>query len=464
MTLKFGTDGVRGHADELTSPLVAALGRAAARVLGPSGDRPGGPAEFLIGRDTRQSGPRIEAALRAGIEAAGLGVEVLGVVPTPAVAHRSAADGVPGAMISASHNPYGDNGIKFFAAGGLKLSDAVEQRLEAELERELQADGPSPPAAGTGTVDPAASGAGRTDRYEQAVVASVGDRRLDGVHVVVDCANGSASAVAPRVLRALGAEVTVIHAAPDGRNINERCGSTHPQDLQAAVVARHAGLSGAERELVVGLAFDGDADRVLGVDHTGHLVDGDHLIALCAIDLHDRGALVDDTVVVTVMTNLGFRLAMAERGIKVVETAVGDRYVLEALEAGGYVIGGEQSGHVIFRRLATTGDGLLTGVQVLDLLVRQGRPLADLAAESMTQLPQVLKNVRVARRRADVAEVVADEIAAVEAELGDHGRVLVRPSGTEPLVRVMIEATDPNVADRAADRLVAAVATACGAP
>jgi phosphoglucosamine mutase len=245
----------------------------------------------------------------------------------------------------------------------------------------------------------------------------------------------------------------VIHAAPDGRNINEGCGSTHPGDLRAAVVA-----AGAD----IGLAFDGDADRMLAVDAAGELVDGDHVIALCAIDLHERGALADDTVVVTVMTNLGFRLAMAERGIKVVETAVGDRYVLEALEEGGYVLGGEQSGHVIFRRLATTGDGLLTGVQVLDVLRRRARPLSELAGEAMTRLPQVLKNVSVLRRRPDVAQAVAAEIAAVEAELGDRGRVLVRPSGTEPLVRVMIEATDPQVAERAADRLVVAVAAACG--
>jgi phosphoglucosamine mutase len=443
MTLKFGTDGVRGHADELTAPFVAALGRAAARVLGPTGAR------FVIGRDTRESGPRIAAALRAGIEAEGGAVDVLGVVPTPAVAQASAAHGVPGAMISASHNPYLDNGIKFFAPGGLKLTDAVEDRLETELA-----------ALAGEAVDVAPSEApesapGDTARYEQAVIDSVAGRRLGGLRVVVDCANGAASAVAPRVLRALGAEVTVIHASPDGRNINEGCGSTHPGDLQAAVVGHRAHA---------GLAFDGDADRVLAVDHTGRLVDGDHLIALCAIDLHERGELVDDTVVVTVMTNLGFRLAMAERGIKVVETAVGDRYVLEALEAGGYVIGGEQSGHVIFRRLATTGDGLLTGVQVLDLLARRGRPLGELAGEAMTRLPQVLKNVRVARRRADVAVAVAGEIAAVEAELGDQGRVLVRPSGTEPLVRVMIEATDAGVADRAADRLAAAVAAACGTP
>jgi phosphoglucosamine mutase len=451
MTLKFGTDGVRGPAGELTPTFVAALGRAAARTLGTPASafgprRPAGRA-FVIGRDPRESGPGIETALRAGIEAEGGAVELLGVVPTPAVAWRCAADGMPGAMISASHNRFSDNGIKFFAAGGLKLSDAVEDRLEAEIDRLLAEAAPvADPAPGTITGDP-------TARYEQAVIGALDGRRLDGLKVVIDCANGAASAVAPRVLRALGADLSVIHAEPDGRNINEACGSTHPDDLRAAVVA-----AGAD----VGLAFDGDADRMLAVDAAGELVDGDHVIALCAIDLHERGALADDTVVVTVMTNLGFRLAMAERGIKVVETAVGDRYVLEALEEGGYVLGGEQSGHVIFRRLATTGDGLLTGVQVLDVLRRQGRPLSELAAAAMTRLPQVLKNVSVLRRRPDVAQAVAADIAAVEAELGDRGRVLVRPSGTEPLVRVMIEATDAQVAERAADRLVVAVAAACG--
>jgi phosphoglucosamine mutase len=443
MTLKFGTDGVRGHADELTYAFVCGLGRAAARVLG--GDR------FVVGRDTRESGAAIEAALRHGVEVhEGRTFESLGVVPTPAVAHLSATEGVPGAMISASHNPFSDNGVKFFAPGGLKLSDAVEEKLERELADLLQPCGCA--------IDPVATAPDGTDRervgvYERHVAASLGTRRPHGLRVVIDCANGAASTVAPRVLERLGVRVTTLHADPDGRNINAGCGSTHPADLQAAVVAHDAHC---------GLAFDGDADRVLAVDHTGRLIDGDHLIAMCAIDLHERGELVDDTVVVTVMTNLGFRLGMADRGIKVVETAVGDRYVLEALEAGGYVLGGEQSGHVIFRRLATTGDGLLTGVQLLDLLARSGRPLAELADEAMTQLPQVLKNVRVARRRPDVADAIAAEIAAVEAELGDHGRVLVRPSGTEPLVRVMIEAPDHDVAERAADRLVTAVVAACG--
>ena len=445
MTLKFGTDGVRGHADELDDRFVFALGRAASEVLA------GSTGHFVIGMDTRESGPRIERALRAGIEAQGTAAEVLGVVPTPAVACLAMAEDVPGAVISASHNPFGDNGIKFFAAGGLKLSDAVEEQLEAALDRML-ADLGDDPDLGAGHDEPDAS---RIERYETMVASSLGGRTLDGLRVVIDCANGASSHVAPDVLRRLGAEVVVLHAAPDGRNINLDCGSTHPASLQAAVV---------EHGAAIGLAFDGDADRVLAVDEAGALVDGDHMIALCAIDLRERGELVDDTVVVTVMTNLGFRLAMADRGIKVVETQVGDRYVLEALEAGGYVIGGEQSGHVIFRRLATTGDGLLTGVQLLDLLVRAGRPLSALAAESMTQLPQVLKNVRVAHRDPDIATHIAVEIAAVEAELGDHGRVLVRPSGTEPLVRVMIEAPDTAVAEAAADRLIAAVVAVAGRP
>lgn len=462
MTLKFGTDGVRGPASELTDVLVAALGTAAARVLG--GDR------FVVGRDTRWSGPRIEAALCRGIRAAGVAVDVLGVVPTPAVALLSAREDVAGAMISASHNPFADNGIKFFAPGGLKLTDAVEAELEAELERilaEAAVEGgpagvgpgdpsgePPPPHPGAAAFRPDPDGLARIGTYLELVQGSTVGRDLSGTAVVIDCANGAASSVAPTVLAAMGATVTVIHADPDGTNINHDCGSTHPESLQAAVVA-----AGAD----VGLAFDGDADRVLAVDERGELVDGDELIALCAIDLRARGELAHDTVVVTVMTNLGFHLGMARHGIAVTQTQVGDRYVLEALEQGGFVLGGEQSGHVIFRRLATTGDGLLTGVQLLDLLARSGRPLSALAADAMQRLPQVLVNVRVAHRDPEVAAVIAGDIAAVEDELGDTGRVLVRPSGTEPLVRVMVEAPDTALAEAAADRLVQAVVAACGA-
>ena len=453
MSLRFGTDGVRGPAEELTDELVSALGRAAASVLGAGVDGSG----FVIGRDPRSSGPRIEAALARGLTAGGAVVEVLGVVPTPTIAWVCADRHVPGAVISASHNPFGDNGIKFFAAGGVKLTDAVEADLEAELDRVLAAapprDGDAP---GTDAPDPGAPAAVAADptavddieRWCRSLLGSVEGRRLDGLHVVIDCANGSSSAIAPDVLRRLGATVDVLHAEPDGRNINDRCGSTHPDDLQRAVVA-----SGAS----VGLAFDGDADRVLAVDERGELVDGDHLIALCALDLRARGQLTDDAVVVTVMTNLGFRLAMVDHGIEVVETQVGDRYVLEALDKRGLALGGEQSGHVIFRRLATTGDGLLTGVQLLDLLVRARRPLSELAAEAMTRLPQVLVGVKVAKKDPRLVDALAADIAAVEAELGERGRVLVRASGTEPLVRVMVEAPDEQVARSAADRLADAV-------
>ncbi|MCU1378520.1 MAG: glmM [Acidimicrobiales bacterium] len=434
--MQFGTDGLRGVAGtELTAELTLALGRASARVLG-------GP-RFLIARDTRLSSSWLETALAAGLAAEGVDVELLGVLPTPGLAWHSAQEGVPAAMISASHNPYQDNGIKLFAAGGIKLTDPVEARLEAELA------GPPAPTTDIGLVRRRM----RADEpYQAFLVSSLEGRTLDGLSIVIDCANGAASHVAPAVLEELGCDVEVLAARPDGLNINADCGSNHPERLQAQVLASRAD---------VGLAFDGDADRVIAVDHTGRLIDGDHLIAMCAIDLAERAALKDDTVVVTVMTNLGFRLAMAERGIKVVETGVGDRYVLEALDAGGLTLGGEQSGHVIFRQLATTGDGVLTGLQVLDLVQRSGKRLAALADAAMTSLPQVLRNVRVAKRGIDVSAAIAEDVRAVQAELGDHGRVLIRPSGTEPLVRVMVEAPTQELADSAAGRLVAAVERAC---
>jgi len=443
MTLRFGTDGVRGPAAELTDDLVAALGAAAAEVLG-------GADGFLIGRDTRESGPRLEAALARGLHAGGAEVEALGVAPTPTVAWLSAQRGIPGAVISASHNPWADNGIKFFAAGGRKLADEVEERLEAALDRVLARGLPS--GDGTTPTTGAGSGTSAVSAWAESVVASLDGRRLDGLRVVVDCANGAASFAGPDVLRRLGADLTVLHADPDGTNINDGCGSTHPGDLQRAVL---------ERSAHVGLAFDGDADRVLAVDERGELVDGDHLIAMFALDLRARDRLADDRVVVTVMTNLGFRLAMADAGISVVETPVGDRYVLEALEDGKWSLGGEQSGHIVFADLATTGDGLLSGVQLLDLLVRSGRPLSELAASAMTRLPQVLRNVRVAERRPDIATLVADAVAEEEAALGPTGRVLIRPSGTEPLVRVMVEAPDLAQAEAATERLLAAVERAC---
>ncbi|HEY6531456.1 MAG TPA: phosphoglucosamine mutase [Acidimicrobiales bacterium] len=441
MTPRFGTDGVRAPADELTDGFVAALGRAAAEVLG-------GEDGFLIGRDTRLSGPRLERALAGGMAASGAVPQSLGVVPTPAVAWVSAARGVPGAVISASHNPWSDNGIKFFAAGGRKLADDVELELESVLDELLSGGIPTAPLEVVPLAPPP-----RGDAWLDAVVASVEGRRLEGLRVVIDCANGASAAFAAGALRQLGAEVDVLHAEPDGRNINNRSGSTHPEDLQRAVVG-----SGA----MVGLAFDGDADRVLAVDETGRLIDGDHLIALFAIDLRERERLHRNQVVVTVMTNLGFRMAMAEHGIDVVETGVGDRQVLAALEQTSGSLGGEQSGHIVFADLATTGDGLLSGVQLLDLLVRSGAPLSQLAAGAMTQLPQVLVNVRVAERRDDIAEVMAAEIAAEETALGGRGRVLVRPSGTEPLVRVMVEAELQETADAVAHRLADVARLHCG--
>ena len=406
-----------------------------------------GGSTFLVGRDTRISGPMLQAALTAGLTAQGADVVDLGVLPTPAVAAASAARGVPAAMISASHNPYPDNGIKLFSAGGRKLSDETEEQLEEELVAPISSPGAPKVAAELGTVR-ADEGDARHE-YVQQVLAALEGRRLEGVRLVVDCANGAASAVAGELFRAAGAEVSVIHAAPDGTNINHGCGSTHPQSLAERVVADGADL---------GLALDGDADRVVAVDGSGTVVDGDQVIALCALDMRARGRLAADAVVVTVMTNLGFRRAMAEHGIEVVETAVGDRYVLEALEAGGYSLGGEQSGHVIFRDLATTGDGLLTGLVLTDLVARSGRTLQALAGEVMTRFPQVLRNVRVAERRPDIAALVAGEVAAAESDLGDDGRVLIRPSGTEPVVRVMVEAATAAQAEAVADRLAAAVA------
>jgi phosphoglucosamine mutase len=450
----FGTDGVRGLANvELTPEYALVLGRAAARVLGRDC--------WAIGRDTRRSGPMLEAAFAAGLASEGSDVVSLGVAPTPEVAWWSASEKAPAAVISASHNPFADNGIKIFTAGGRKLPDESEARIESEIRKLGISAAAAAVGAATGDDPPTGQGVGNIVSYSAhagygaAVAASIEGRRLDGLRVVVDCANGAASVVAPELLRSLGAEVEVLHGAPDGLNINDRCGSTHPSDLQLAVHTHRA---------EVGVAFDGDADRVLFVDGHSRVVDGDQTMAICAIDLAARDLLPDATVVVTVMTNLGFRLAMAERGINVVDTKVGDRYVLEALEAGGYALGGEQSGHVIFRDLATTGDGLLTAVQLLDVVVRSGRSLGMLADDAMTRLPQVLKNVRVtgSTPAAELAGRLASHIAHVEDDLGELGRVLVRPSGTEPLVRVMVEAPTEVQAEAAASRLVSALEAMAG--
>jgi phosphoglucosamine mutase len=441
----FGTDGIRGVANlELTAELALSLGRAAVGVLG--GD------QWLIGADTRVSGPMLVAALTAGLAAAGADVVDLGVVPTPAVAFHAQQLGCPAAIVSASHNPYTDNGIKLLAAGGRKLRDDVESAVAARMNAGATST--------TGVADPRA-GVGRIRRhpdplgaYAAHVVASIEGRRFDGMKLVIDCANGAASEVAPAVLRSLGADVTVLSATPDGTNINAGCGSTHPAPLQAAVVE-----AGAE----AGLAFDGDADRVVAVGADGRVVDGDHIMAILAGDLHDRHRLRGEAVAVTVMSNLGLRLALGARGIGVVETPVGDRYVLEAMEADDLALGGEQSGHVIFRDLATTGDGLLTGVQLLDVVSRAGVGLAALAAGAMTRLPQVLRNVRVARPEGLAAAAsVRAAVVEAEAELGSTGRVLLRPSGTEPVIRVMVEAPTEPQARELAERLTEAVTSALG--
>jgi phosphoglucosamine mutase len=435
--IKFGTDGVRGVANvDLTPEVVLALGRATAHVLGAD--------EFVVARDTRVSSPVLSGALTTGLAAEGADVADLGVLPTPGLARVAAARGVPAVMISASHNPYPDNGVKVIGAGGKKLSDDEETRIADAVDRPGR-DGPVGQVR-TESVD---------DWYVNEVVATLEGRSLEGLRVILDCANGAASFVAGDAFRSAGAAVEVINNDPgDGTRINDGCGSTHPQSLQAAVVERGADA---------GLAFDGDADRVLAVDNTGGLVDGDHIMAICALDWRERGRLVHDTVVVTVMTNLGFRIAMTEHGVNVVETKVGDRYVLEAMEAGGYSLGGEQSGHIILRDLATTGDGILTGLHLLDVLQRSRRALSDLSAAAMTRLPQVLHNVKVADRNAiDTADGLWAEVAAVEADLGQTGRVLIRPSGTEPVVRVMVEAPTHDVAEAAALRLVDVLRASAG--
>jgi phosphoglucosamine mutase len=447
MTLRFGTDGVRGVANrDLTPELVTALGRAAARVIG--GDRP-----FVVGRDTRRSGPLLEAALVAGLCSEGSDVVRVGVLPTPGVAYLAQLFDASAAVISASHNPYPDNGVKLFARGGRKIPDGPEQQIEAELRRlvDAGADG-RPDGPGVGVVR---DRLGAPADYIAQLCAALAGRRLDGLSIVVDCGNGAAYEVAPWALRVLGARVRVLHAEPDGMNINAGCGSTDPSQLQAEVVE-----TGAD----AGLAFDGDADRVIAVDDRGNLVDGDQMLAIIALDLHERGDLRGDAVVATVMSNLGLRRALGPHGIEVVETPVGDRNVLTALEEHGLALGGEQSGHIIFTDLATTGDGTLTGLLLLDVMARTARPLSELAVV-VDPLPQVLRSVRVADRGGiDSDGAFHAELRSVEQELGDDGRVLVRPSGTEPVVRVMVEAPTAEQAETAATRLAAAVERACGAP
>jgi len=434
----FGTDGVRGLANGsvLTPELAIALAVSAARELGSAA----GGTRVAIGRDTRPSGPMLQAAAAAGFASAGCDVELLGVVPTPAVAHACATGAADvGLMISASHNPMPDNGLKLFGPGGHKLLDEMEDAVEAGLG--AAASRPTGLAVGAIADAPAE----RVERYLEHLLATL-EAPLSGLRVVVDCAQGSASRLGPEVYRRAGADVVAVHADGDGARINDGCGATHLAALQAAV---------REHGADVGLAHDGDADRCLATTADGQVVDGDRILAVCALGLAERGLLATGTVVATVMSNLGFVLAMRSAGIGVEQTAVGDRYVLAAMRAGGHTLGGEQSGHVVFGAHATTGDGLLTGLALLGRVAATGRPLAELAAVVQV-LPQVLVNVRADRARA-VADDVQAAVAGAEAELGQTGRVLLRPSGTEPVVRVMVEAPTLEQAEAVAGRLAAVV-------
>ena len=438
----FGTDGVRGLANgDLSPELALAVAGAAARVL-VAHDATHRPVA-VVGRDPRASGEMLEAAVVAGLTSAGADVLLVGVLPTPAVAYLTASYGADvGVVLSASHNPMPDNGIKLFARGGHKLPDDLEREIEAEVGR---GPGPRPTGALIGRLRRADDA---VERYGAHLLGAV-PTRLDGLHVVVDCAHGAASSVAPEIYRGAGARVTAIAADPDGLNINDGVGSTHLDHVAAAVRAAGADL---------GIAHDGDADRCLAVDASGTEVDGDQLLAICALALHEQGLLREDTVVATVMSNLGFHHAMRAAGVKVLTTGVGDRYVLEALRARDLALGGEQSGHIVFTDAATTGDGLLTALHVMARMIGTGRPLAELAAV-VTRLPQTLVNVPVGDRATVAASAaVAAAVTGAEALLGDSGRVLLRPSGTEQLVRVMVEAGTQEQADSIADDLATVVA------
>jgi phosphoglucosamine mutase len=442
----FGTDGVRGLANgDLTPELALSVAVAAARILVES-DSSHQPLA-IVGRDPRASGEMLEAAVVAGLTSAGANVVRVGVLPTPAIAYLVGQTNADlGVMLSASHNPMPDNGIKLFAAGGTKLPDELEERIEQAM-----ADGHGlvdrPTGAGIGRVHDLLDGA---EHYVKHLVAAT-PHRLDGIKVVVDCANGAASEVGPTAYEEAGAEVIAIHAEPDGLNINENCGSTHLDPIRDTVLAEGADL---------GIAHDGDADRCLAVTASGDIVDGDEIMAILALAMRDAGTLTDDTLVATVMSNLGLRIAMKQSGIRLVEAKVGDRYVLEELQAGGLALGGEQSGHIVMPAFATTGDGVLTGLHLMAQLASSGKSLADLAAV-VHKLPQVLINVGVGDRAAGAsAPTVQAAVALAEDELGESGRVLLRPSGTEPLVRVMVEAGTEEQARSVAERIAAEVRAA----
>ncbi|SHE79003.1 phosphoglucosamine mutase [Desulforamulus putei] len=437
MAKLFGTDGVRGVANtELTAELAFRLGRAGAHVL----TRQGHPRKVIIGRDTRISGDMLEAALAAGICSVGVDVYKVGVLPTPAIAYLTRKLGAgAGVVISASHNPVADNGIKFFGPSGYKLPDELEAQIE-KLATDPEAHLPKPTGGDLGRMYMVENA---LDQYVEYVKGTI-STDLQGLKVVVDCANGAAYRVAPRVLSELGAEVIPIFHLPDGVNINDNCGSTHPEALMAEVVKQGADL---------GLAHDGDADRVLAVDHAGNLVDGDQIMVLCAKHLKARGKLRKNTVVVTVMSNLGLHKALEKSDINVVETKVGDRYVLEKLLETGTRFGGEQSGHIIFLEHNTTGDGIITALQLLSVVKETGKPLAQLAGQ-MEKYPQILKNVRVQDKTAVMnSPIITEAIRRFERDLAGQGRILVRPSGTEPLVRIMVEGKDMEELQAIVDKM-----------
>jgi phosphoglucosamine mutase len=436
----FGTDGVRGKANEaLTAELALSLSVAAAHVLAETGQFSGHPPFALVGRDPRASGEFLEAAVVAGLASAGVNVVRLGVLPTPGVAFLTEACNADlGVMLSASHNPMPDNGIKFFARGGYKLDDALEDTIESR-RTEVWA---RPTGAGVGRVSVDES---LIETYVAHLVNSL-ERpvSLEGIKVVVDCANGAAFRAAPAAFEAQGARVHRIHAEPDGVNINENCGSTHMESLRAAVLEEHADI---------GIALDGDADRCLAVDTFGRIVDGDQILAILAIALREQDRLKNDTLVATVMSNLGLINAMRNVGITVQRASVGDRYVLEAMKAGGFILGGEQSGHIVMLEHATTGDGVLTALHLMNRMATSGQSLAQLASV-MTRLPQVLINVPdVDKSRAATDPELSAAVVQAQAELGHSGRVLLRPSGTESLVRVMVEAESYEAANGVARRL-----------
>ena len=457
---RFGTDGVRGRAIiEITPEYALALGRAVVRVLGCS--------RLIIAHDPRLSGPVLEAAFSAGAAAEGAQVHQLGMLPTPAVAVISVLEDVPGVVVTASHNGYLDNGIKVFAAGGLKVSDDDQRAIEHEVRR-LYRPLQVPVLDELSFTPSTGSLVNRTDAvelYTEHIISLFPEHALRGLRIVVDTANGAMSNVAESILKRLGADVIVMNNVPDGTNINEHCGATSPQGLSDFVksVASSAHDQHSSARLIVDLAFafDGDGDRLIAVDENGAVVDGDRLLALSALDRRKRGQLIGDGVVVTVMSNLGFHRAMEDAGIEVITTPVGDRSVLEAMSQHGLVLGGEQSGHIIHRDLATTGDGLLAAIELARMYnqhrAADGQPFSAMAQTVLQWFPQVLHNVHIASTGVDPAQDLAEAIAAENAALGRHGRILVRASGTEPLVRVMVEADSMERAEEIARRLAGQV-------